>query len=531
MLAILRARDMHRSKQSEVCETRLATPLKKGGGAVEEGRLELTAAPTDTAAEAATPKVEAPMAVKTVFLKKRSEVVEDSCGTATAPIAVPTALHGGGLGRNTAVLQECKYDHCLLTVCGIEHEAQPGLLTAQLSEVKRATPQAAVVRVLPQTKTVKLQSGSVRKKLPVKTVREMMMSGRVKASHQTLVRRFVTQPGDVCTGTGAGEWDSAVKARLNNLENSLAESTGKKYEYWWNRFSVFCDTHGKQKMPFSSMTVSVFLAHLAESADGLGGVDGARAALGFYHSLRVPDQPSPTDSADVKLVIRGIKRRFQNPVCKKSALNNEEFFKVLAAATDNANFFKVPLCKLRLAAQVSLMYSTISRYEESAVLRCSQVVKDKGDLLVTFRKGKTYQMGEARMSVVAAQPGLLNPVKVISVYMDRLKAVHKVTDCLLFPALSSTAAGDSVLDRPASYESVLKQFKLVLVEAGVTDDPSSFGLHSMRRGAATSAVNNGASDHAVQKHMRVMSVSTVRRYATLDKAALKSASSAVFSKH
>ena len=183
------------------------------------------------------------------------------------------------------MFKECEDKHCLINVCGIEHDAHSEFLATHLGDVERATPQAAVVRVLPQTKTVKLQSGSVRKKLPVKTVREMMMSGRVKASHQTLVRRFVTQPGDVCTGTGAGEWDSAVKARLNNLENSLAESTGKKYEYWWNRFSVFCDTHGKQKMPFSSMTVSVFLAHLAESADGLGGVDGARAALGFYHSL------------------------------------------------------------------------------------------------------------------------------------------------------------------------------------------------------------------------------------------------------
>ena len=103
-----------------------------------------------------------------------------------------------------------------------------------------------------------------------------------------------------------------------------------------------------------------------------------------------------------------------------------------------------------------------------------------------------------------------------------------MTDGFLFPALCSSAARDSVLDSLASYESVLKQFKLVLVEAGVTGDPSSFGLHSMRRGVATSAVNNGASDHSVHKQMRVMSVSTVRRYATLDKAALKLGSSAVF---
>ena len=84
--------------------------------------------------------------------------------------------------------------------------------------------------------------------------------------------------------------------------------------------------------------------------------------------------------------------------------------------------------------------------------------------------------------------------------------------------------------QPYYDRSVLKQFKLMLVEAGVTDDPASYGLHSMRRGAATNAVNNGATDHSVQKQMRVSSMATVRRYATLNKAALKSASSAIFKK-
>ena len=321
-----------------------------------------------------------------------------------------------------------------------------------------------------------------------------------------------------------------MKARLLNLGNSLAVSTAQKYEYWWDKFSVFCSREGRQEMPFSSFTAAVFLSGLAESANGLGGVDAARAALGFYFSLRFPEETSPTDSGEVRNVLRGIKRRFQSPVCKKAALSSGNFYKILKAATDNANFSKVPLCKLRLAAQVSVMFCTFCRYEESAELRCSQVTKDKGDLLVMFAKGKTYQFGEARMSVVSGQAGSLDPVKVISLYMDRLREVNKGLDSRLFPALRSTAAGDMVLDRPASYRSVLKQFKLILLEAGVTDDPSSYGLHSMRRGAATSAVNNGASDHSVQKQMRVMSVSTVRRYASLDKEALKAASSAVFKK-
>ena len=562
MLAILRAREKRLRKESVVCKTRPPVVLaaaQQGGEAVEESCTR-PAAPTDVSASfylggdaveesctrsAAPTDVSAPLqqrgeaveescagpAAPTVVSaspqlgggaveescvkpaaptdvsasKKGGEVVEESGDIVAAPTTGPAAQSGAGLkqvsgGTASARFEECKDEQCLLNVSDIVHQAQ----TKKLSVIRivRATSQASAVRVKPQATSV-------------------------RASHQTLVKRFATASGDGC---GSSEWDRAAKARLLNLQNSLADSSGKKYEYWFNRFSIFCQENGRQIMPFCSVTVSVFLSHLAESADGLGGADAARAALGYYFSLSHPEQPNPTNSAEVKLVLRGLKRRFSIPVCKKAALSSDDFYKVIAAATDNAKFLKVPLCKLRLAAQVSIMYCTMSRFEESAELKCSQISKDKGDLVVTFRKGKTYQFGEARQSVVAGQPGLLNPVKVISAYTDRLKSVSKVADCLLFPALRSSARGDAVLDRPASYESVLKQFKAVVVEAGVTADPSSYGLHSMRRGAVTSAVNNGATDHAVMKQMRVSTNDTVRRYASLDKASLKSASTAVFKK-
>ena len=56
---------------------------------------------------------------------------------------------------------------------------------------------------------------------------------------------------------------------------------------------------------------------------------------------------------------------------------------------------------------------------------------------------------------------------------------------------------------------------------------ASFGLHSMRRGAATTATNNGVLDHVIQKQMRVATGETVRRYSTLTLKTLKTAILAV----
>ena len=48
------------------------------------------------------------------------------------------------------------------------------------------------------------------------------------------------------------------------------------------------------------------------------------------------------------------------------------------------------LCRLRLAAQVALMYLSFARYEESSELKVKQVTSEKDYLIVLFRKGKTY---------------------------------------------------------------------------------------------------------------------------------------------
>ena len=325
-------------------------------------------------------------------------------------------------------------------------------------------------------------------------------------------------------------WISSEAALQKNVQLSVAESTAKTYSYWWNRFCSFCHKTGAAQMPFSGHTAAVFLSSLAETASGLGGVDTARSALRHYFSVNCPDIMCPTDGTEVSQAMKGIKRRFAKPVSKKSPLTSEQFYKILDKLLDKGGLSSIKLCPLRLAAQISVMFFSFSRFEESSSLLRSQVKKIQGDLLVTFKKRKKFQFGEARKSVIAGQPGPKNPVTVILSYMDRLATVDKSVDGFLFPALRSTSAGDSVLARPASYDSVLRQFKEVVTAAGVSADPSTFGLHSMRRGAVTAAINNGATDHAVQKQMRVASGATVRRYASLSDVMLKSASAAIFKK-
>ena len=159
----------------------------------------------------------------------------------------------------------------------------------------------------------------------------------------------------------------------------------------------------------------------------------------------------------------------------------------------STGYLQVRLCQMRLAAQVSLMFLTFARYEESAAVRMGDMHRDGDNLIVMCPKGKTYQFSESRMADITGNATLMiNPVQVIRVYMSRLEGVSGNKSRLLFPNLTSSSKGDLSLDKPASYDSVLNQFKSLVREAGLSTNPADFGLHLMRRGGVTAAVNGGA---------------------------------------
>ena len=374
----------------------------------------------------------------------------------------------------------------------------------------------------------KRKVSNVQKFSPVQEQKETKKEKLDKLSaHKELVQQHAKVPK--VSRRDTAQWGEGVEAMQRNLLSSLAPSTGGQYSYWWKRFESFCGENNRKAMPFSSVTVAVFLSHLAENSPGLGGVGSARAALHFYYGLAFPDKFSPTDSHDVVLTVRGIKRRFQVPTVKKSPLEKADFEKILRKLTLEGKFEEVRLGQLRLAAQVSVMFGTISRFEETASLKMNQVSFEEGDLVILYEKGKTYQHGEARMAVLASQPKMaLNPVDVVRAYIKRLQSVGASQESFLFPSLRCTSGGYVVLEEAASYDCVRNQFKEVVVDAGIRSEASSFGLHSMRRGGATTAVINGASDHAVMKQMRVSTTATVRRYASLDKKSLGATSDAIF---
>ena len=184
-----------------------------------------------------------------------------------------------------------------------------------------------------------------------------------------------------------------------------------------------------------------------------------------------PSSSSPTDTPFIQGVIKGMKRRFFKPVDKKAPFsrgNLRTFLKEIVGQKKKS--CEIDLKDWRLAAELSLMYLTFSRFEEAKELTIGQIVEDGSDLVVTFKKGKQYQFGEARTSVMAGascENDKLDPVSVVKTYMSLLvEKVGRNPDQFLFPVLT----GKSAWRKPASYSVVRSQFKFWLRRAGLSEE-------------------------------------------------------------
>ena len=254
-----------------------------------------------------------------------------------------------------------------------------------------------------------------------------------------------------------------------NLEAALSEGTKKIYNRWWSKFSQFCDDRGEVPERADPFLVGRFLSRQGEAHKGLGGVDQARAAIRWGILMARPSKKSPTDSPLIQGVIKGMKRRFFKPVVKKAPFSRGNLKTFLEEIVGQKRSGEIPLKDWRLAAELSLMYLTFSRFEEAKELTLGQVVEEGQDLVVTFKKGKQYQFGEARTSVMAGDSGKnekLDPVGVVKTYMALLvQKVGRNPNQCLFPVLT----GKTAWRKPAAYSVVRSQFKFWMQRAGLSE--------------------------------------------------------------
>ena len=123
-----------------------------------------------------------------------------------------------------------------------------------------------------------------------------------------------------------------VNGLLREVEVLLTEaevgSTANGYAGHWKRWLAFCAEYGLVPIPAEVDHICAYFLHLATFGNSMSAALSARAAIGFFHKLQLPDQDLPTDSVCVTMTFAGLKRRFAKPSKKAMKLNADSLRRV-----------------------------------------------------------------------------------------------------------------------------------------------------------------------------------------------------------
>eukprot|EP00111_Clytia_hemisphaerica_P000346 TCONS_00000922-protein len=169
------------------------------------------------------------------------------------------------------------------------------------------------------------------------------------------------------------------------------------------------------------------------------------------------------------------------------------------------------LLSLRDFSLILLCFCGFLRFEEAANITLGGVVFNQMYMKIFIEESKTDQYRIGAWVFIAKLDSQLFPIDFIRNYINRAEIVND--DEFLFRGMSFfKTLNDHKLkcrNKPTSCSTARSAGSLVK-RIGVNE--KLFGTHSMRRGGATCAANNGVKDHLFQKHGRWKSVSAKDGY-------------------
>lgn len=280
---------------------------------------------------------------------------------------------------------------------------------------------------------------------------------------------------------------------------SRAENTTKTYEGELRRFKSWVSQFAELKyLPASPETVTLYLLSLIQGGKSSAVLLAANYAISWAHNLA--GLSNPTAHITVKNVLEAGRRLNGKPVSKKSIITVDILAKIIAFCQDNAD----SLPAVRSATLCLLGFAGFLRYNELSNIRRCDVRFHSEYMTLFIEKSKTDIYRDGRSIVIAKTNTMLCPVTMLQKYLNIVSLSDDTCDDLIFRSLSyCKASGRHRLrqeQRPLSYSTVRTSIKNLLISVG--EDPSRFGVHSLRSGGASAAANNGVTDRMFKRHGR-----------------------------
>jgi integrase len=276
----------------------------------------------------------------------------------------------------------------------------------------------------------------------------------------------------------------------------MATAAGSRagYKADFSYFQQWCAQRGFSACPALPAVLADYLSECADA--GLRPATLARRSAAVRHAHLLGRFVSPTDSIEVRMTLRGIRRDPARPApIVKAALTADLIRRMLdGCGTD--------LKSVRDRALLALGFAAALRRSELVALRVEDVTFVEDGLRLTIRRSKTDQ--EAQGHEIAVPHGTrIRPVRALRAWLE----AAGITEGPLFVQVrrGGHATGEAI-----DAHQVGRIVKARCVAAGIS--PDSFSAHSLRSGFLTSGAMTGATVFKLKEVSRHKSIETLSGY-------------------
>lgn len=277
--------------------------------------------------------------------------------------------------------------------------------------------------------------------------------------------------------------------------HAQSDHTRSEYARDWKQFTRWCAAAGRQALPASTETVSLYITDRLGQGSAIASVIRYASAINSLHRAKL--LKGPADRA-VWVLIKGAQRVRGEWPKGKTPLTVEQLRSICAGMADSADPWQV-----RNHAVLVLAFG-------SALRRCNLVALDLEDLEITpagvlldIKKAKEDQESKGRVVAVArGERAATCPVRA----MERWLAVRGKAPGPLFVRITH---GRPTLERLHA-KNIAKVVKRGVESLGLS--AGTYAAHSLRAGLATAALEAGISDIVVAAHLGHHSLGSLKRY-------------------
>ncbi|MEP0546341.1 MAG: site-specific integrase [Rhodothermales bacterium] len=306
---------------------------------------------------------------------------------------------------------------------------------------------------------------------------------------------------------------SAVRSTAQAFaEQAKAENTKRAYRADWRCFRSWCGEHGRDALPASPETVTLYIADKAAPSDGsealkVSTLERRLAAISQAHRMSGLPSPASTREEPLHSVWAGLVRtlgRAKDKVAPALTADVVAMVEALPTLERPDGTWEPTVSARRDRALLLLGFAGALRRSELAALTVSDLAFGADGLRVRLRRSKADQEGAgAVLGIHYGERPLSCPVRAVREWIR----FFAITEGPLFRAVDRHGnVGDTAL-APGSVARIVKR---AASRAGL--DPTAYAGHSLRAGFATQAAKAGAHERSIMRHTRHKSERVLREY-------------------